>query len=79
MVSSPVPNRRRRTSIWVISTARTNSPSAVQLRFRLSNVSVAMAVALTLRASNAAVMSISENAVTPIDVPMSTWPKWCVP
>ncbi len=62
-----------------MSTARTNSPSAVQLRCGLSNVSVAMAVAVTLRAWNAAVMSISENAVTPIDVPMATWPKWCVP
>ena len=57
-----------------MSTASTNSASAVQFRCRLSNVSVVNAVAVTLRPWKAAVMSSSENAVSPIEVPTATLP-----
>ena len=70
--SSTVPKILRRTSIWVMSTARTNSARAVQFRCRLSKVSVVNVVAVTLRAWKAAVMRSSENAVTPIEVPTAT-------
>ena len=67
-----MPKIRRRTSIWVISTASTSSARAVQLRCRLSKVSVVNVVAVTLRAWKAAVIRRSENAVTPIEVPTAT-------
>ncbi len=53
-----------------MSTASTSSATAVQFRFRLSNVSVVSVVAVTLRAWNAEAMRSSENAVTPIEVPI---------
>ena len=40
MVSSVVSSRRRNTSIWVTSTARTNSPSGAQFICLLSKVAV---------------------------------------
>ena len=70
---------RRISSSWVISTASTTSTTAVQFSFGLSKVSIRNALAVTLRAWNAATTIISENAVTPIDEPIGRPPRWSVP
>ena len=54
MLRSVVPRMRRKASIWVVSTARTNSPRAAQFMYLLSKVDGVTTVAVSLRHSKAA-------------------------
>ena len=65
-----VPSRRLKTSIWVTSTARTNSPSIAQFICLLSKVAVVSTVPVSLRHSTAATIRQSAKDVNAIDWPM---------
>jgi hypothetical protein len=73
-VSCTVPSRRRNASIWVIRNAPTISAPAILFICELLNVSSLKTVPVSLRHSNAATTSISENATRPIDWPIAMSP-----
>ena len=79
MLRSVVPRMRLKTSIWVVRTARTNSPNAAQFICLLSNVAVVNTVPVSLRHSNAATMSMSANDENAMDWPISRLPKCDLP
>ncbi len=76
---STVPSSRWKTSIWVTSTASTNSPSIAQFICLLSKVSTVRTLSVWLRHSTAATIRHSANEVKAIELPMCSLPKWEVP
>ena len=68
-VSGVVFSRRLNRSICVIITASASSAAAVQFILALSNVALASTEPETLRHSYAETISISANALSPIDDP----------
>src|SRR6516162_3707332 len=76
---STVPSSRWKTSIWVTSTARMNSPIIAQFICLLSKVAVVSAVSVSLRHSTAATIRHSANAVNAIELPMAALWKWDLP
>ena len=71
---SVVPSSRWNTSIWVTSTASTNSPSTAQFICLLSNVAIVKTDPVSLRHSNAATIRQSANDVNAIEWPTSRLP-----
>ncbi len=58
-------------SAWVIRKAPATSSKAIRFILELLNVSTVKMVSVSLRASKAATISISEKATKPIERPMA--------
>ena len=69
-----VSSSRLKTSIWVTSTASTNSPNTARFITLLSNVAVVNTVPVSLRHSRAATIRHSANAVKAMEMPRWTLP-----